>query len=86
MASTLPRSLNSGEIPMSGPGKGKVGLYVEVPPEVAESFKAYAKSRGEKLGEAVARALRREMISPPPPVTDAPFPPMESPKEKRKKK
>lgn len=65
---------------MSGPGKGKKGLYADIPADLAAAFRRYAESRGEKLWVALARAMRREMASPPPPPAppppDPPLPPV----------
>lgn len=61
---------------MSGPGKGKVGFYVDLPPGLAAAFRQYARGRGESISAATARAFEREMGNPPPPVTHPPLPPV----------
>lgn len=75
-------------VSMSGPGKGKVGFFFECAPELAAAFRAYARGRGEKVAEAAARALRREMANPPPlptPPPDPPLPPLPPVEVKPKK-
>lgn len=74
------------EVPMGGPGKGKKGLYVELPESVIEQLREFAKSRGEKVGNVVAQAVARHMASPPPLPGDVPLPPVDSPSKKGKGK
>lgn len=71
---------------MSGPGKGKKGIYGEVPGEIADAIREYAKARGEKLGDVMARSFVREMQNPPPPVVHPPLPPLPPPTGPKKPK
>lgn len=84
MTRTLTRSPTSEGSGVSGPGKGKKGVYADVPVDVADAFRKYAESRGEKFWEALTRAMRREMAYPPPPPVPQPEAPFPDVKKKRK--
>ena len=78
-------SAHEPEVPMGGTAKGMKGFYVELQPALIAAFRDYADGRGETMRDAVARAMRREMANPPPPVVDPPFPPMPELKPKKRK-
>jgi hypothetical protein len=70
-------------VPMGGPGKGKKGLYVDLPIPVLERLRQFADERGERLAAVVEQAVVRHMASPPPLPGDVPLPPVR-PKKKGK--
>lgn len=57
------------------PTKGKKMFAAELPEDLADQFREYARSRGERITAALERAIRREMAYPPaiagvPPLPD----------------
>lgn len=45
---------------------GKKALYVELPDDLDEAFRAYCEGRGLKLADEVRMAIRRHLANPPP--------------------
>lgn len=54
--------------------EGKKLLGVEITEEVLERYREFVKGRGERIGNAVERALIRDMTYPPPEPEVAPLP------------
>jgi hypothetical protein len=67
------------------PKPGSRQTNLELPIEVLDRAKEFAKSRGESLVDVVVAALLRHMANPPPLPQDAPLPPVTAPKKKGKK-
>jgi hypothetical protein len=53
---------------------GKVGVYVELPIDLRDRFKAFCKDRGVEFVTQVRMALERHLAYPPPPEEIAPLP------------
>src|SRR5580692_8402298 len=49
------------------PVEGTGQVNAELPVELLDELKRFAKIRGEKVGEVIEQALRRHMAYPPPP-------------------
>lgn len=64
--------------------KGTKQLNAEIDGDLLDTFRAYARGRGESLRAAIERAMRRDMGNPPPLVTDPPLPPLPPPAPKKK--
>jgi hypothetical protein len=58
------------------PVEGTGQVNAELPVELLDELKRFAKSRGEKVREVIEQALRRHMAYPPPPVVPPPVPPI----------
>lgn len=58
------------------PTKGTRQTNLELPVEVIDQAKAFAKGRGETLGEVIVAALKRHMANPPPLPAEVPLPPV----------
>jgi hypothetical protein len=67
------------------PTKGTKQTNLELPIEVIDRAREFAKSRGETLSEVVVAALRRHMANPPPLPGSVPLPPVTAPEPKGKK-
>jgi hypothetical protein len=64
------------------PVEGTGQVNAELPVELLDELKRFAKGRGEKVREVIAQALRRHMDNPPPPPVPAyapPLPPVPAP-------
>lgn len=61
------------------PTKGTRQTNLELPTDVIDRAKEFAKSRGETLSEVVVAALLRHMANPPPRPEDVPLPPVTVP-------
>lgn len=57
------------------PTKGKAQFGTELPAELVEQFREYVRGRGERISQALERAIRREMTYPPPPPILPPLQP-----------
>lgn len=53
---------------------GKVGVYVELPIELRDRFKAFCKNRGEDFAAHVRQALERHLAYPPQVAEPTPLP------------
>lgn len=60
------------------PTKGTRQTNLELPVDVIDTAKEFARSRGETLSEVVVAALRRHMANPPPLPETVPLPPVTS--------
>jgi hypothetical protein len=58
------------------PTKGKTTFSAEVRTELIERFREYVRGRGERMTDAIERALGREMAYPPPLPEPPPLPPL----------
>jgi hypothetical protein len=58
------------------PVKGTKQVLFELPEQLVEDAKAFAKKRSESLKDVVIQALHRHMANPPPLPTDTPLPPV----------
>lgn len=58
------------------PVSGTKMVAMELPVELTEEAKAFAKGRGEAFKDVVALALRRHLDNPPPPPEPAKVPPL----------
>lgn len=56
--------------------RGKTMLGAELPDDLVGQFRAYVAARGERIGAALERAIRREMAYPPPPPAPPPLAPL----------
>ena len=64
------------------PVKGTAQVNAELPTALLDELKQFALSRGEKVREVIAQALRRHMDNPPPPPTALPpLPPVVAPSQ-----
>lgn len=68
------------------PTKGTKQTNLELPIDVIEEARAFAKQRRETLSDVVVAALRRHMANPPPLPSDVPLPPVPSVGESEPKK
>jgi predicted DNA-binding protein len=53
---------------------GKIGVYVELPIELRDRFKAFCKDRGEDFAAHVRQAMERHLKYPPPVAEVEPLP------------
>jgi hypothetical protein len=61
------------------PTKGTRQTNLELPTDVIDRAKTFAKARGETLSEVVVAALLRHMANPPPLPEQFPLPPVPAP-------
>jgi hypothetical protein len=65
---------------------GRTGVYLDLPTDLVERFRAFVRGRGEPLTAHVARAMERHLRHPPPApaLTDPPLPDLPARKARKK--
>lgn len=61
------------------PVKGTKQVLLELPEQLVEDAKTFARGRRETLKDVVIQSLFRHMANPPPLPTDSPLPPVTAP-------